>query len=85
MSVAVGDEKKIILPITDLRHGSGQGQQEEEPIQNRGVVMPVRGIIDEWMADTGSSIDAVNKSAISKRAERHISWFETPEPYLTAA
>ena len=48
--------------------------------------MPItKGVIDEWMADTGSSIDAVNKSAISKNSKQHISWYSVPEPYLTAA
>ena len=44
-----------------------------------------KGMIDEWMADTGSSIDAVNKSVISKHSQQNISWYDIPEPYLTAA
>ena len=38
--------------------------------------MPItKGMIDEWMADTGSSIDAVKKSVISKSSQKHISWY----------
>ena len=48
--------------------------------------MPItKGVIDEWMADTGSSVDAVNKSVISKSARKQISRYELPEPCLTAA
>jgi hypothetical protein len=77
------DRREASSPIIDGRHESGRGEHAE-PIQ--GSLMPiVKGLIDEWMVDTGASIDAVNQEMLSKQAKAQIKWFDEPEAYLTAS
>jgi len=83
-SDGVDRQNELASLATDVGHESGQGQRAGQ--EAKGKIMPItKGVIDEWMADTGSSIDAVNKFAISKSSQQHVSWYSVPEPYLTAA